>query len=39
LLEKREAFDKLAELIGRIISPPADKVVALRHNDDVDIDQ
>jgi hypothetical protein len=37
--EKREAFDKLAELIGRIVSPPADKVVALRHHNDVDIDQ
>jgi len=28
LREKREAFDKLAELIGRIITP-ADNVVAL----------
>jgi hypothetical protein len=26
-------------LIGRIVSPPADKVVALRHHNDVDIDQ
>ena len=30
LREKREAFDKLAELIGRIITPPSDNVVALR---------
>jgi hypothetical protein len=39
LREKREPFDKLAELIGRIVSPPADKVVALRHHNDIDIDQ
>ena len=34
LREKREVFDKLAELIGRIIATPADNKVVVAFGDD-----
>jgi hypothetical protein len=32
LAEKRDAFEKLANLIDRIVNPPADNVVTIRNS-------